>query len=253
MGARQAEPQPASRRRRLLIVRQFTLAASARSGSRPLCQRSACRQAFFATALIAAKPVKPCDGAVFRVFYLLSKTERNARVAGRARIALSRDIRLWIAAWATHGANSSRQQRKPTRPQRACAGRFSFAPDSKAGHRQGRPRSAQPIPSPKPSLKPNRFFGGLLIRSGWRKEPRCCSHFSAGLRSVFAAAAPRKSPFFCSFFDSDQARQTVRWSRFRGLGFAPENEAEWGWLVNPFFARGRNRAASVPLNRIARP
>ena len=104
-----------------------------------------------------------------------------------------------------------------------------------------------------PSLKPNRFFGGLLIRSGWRKEPRCCSHFSAGLRSVFAAAAPRKSPFFCSFFDSAQARQTVRWSRFRGLGFAPENEAEWGWLVNPFFARGRNRAASVPLNRIARP
>ena len=105
-------------------------------------------------------------------------------------------IRLWIAAWATHGANSSRQPHASTRPQRACAGRFSFAPDSKAGHRQGRPRSAQPIPSPKPSLKPNRFFGGLLIRSGWRKEPCCCSHFSAGLRSVFAAAAPRNRRFF---------------------------------------------------------
>ena len=26
---------------------------------------------YFAPALIAAKPVKPCDGAVFRAFYLL--------------------------------------------------------------------------------------------------------------------------------------------------------------------------------------
>ena len=125
-------------------------------------------------------------------------------------------------------------------------------------------------PSPKPARsqpEAQSAFGGLLIRFGLRKEtrfalprlrrmgrkPRFRSLFSAGLRSVFAAAAPRKSPFFCSFFDSAQARQTVRWSRFRGLGFAPENEAEWGWLVNPFFARGRNRAASVPLNRIARP
>ena len=36
-------------------------------------------QAFadFATGLIAAKPVKPCDGAVFGAFYLLLKKERN--------------------------------------------------------------------------------------------------------------------------------------------------------------------------------
>ena len=31
----------------------------------------------FATDLIAAKPVKPCDRAVFRAFYLLLKKERN--------------------------------------------------------------------------------------------------------------------------------------------------------------------------------
>ena len=47
------------------------------SESRPANQR------FFATALIAAKPVKPCDGGVFEAFYLLSKKECNA--AGRGR------------------------------------------------------------------------------------------------------------------------------------------------------------------------
>ena len=32
---------------------------------------------FFAMGLIAAKPVKPCDGGVFRAFYLLLKKERH--------------------------------------------------------------------------------------------------------------------------------------------------------------------------------
>ena len=33
----------------------------------------------FATDSIAAKPVKPCDGGVFRAFYLLLKKQRRAR------------------------------------------------------------------------------------------------------------------------------------------------------------------------------
>ena len=36
---------------------------------------------FFAPALIAAKPVKPCDGGVFEGLNLLSKKEQNARIA----------------------------------------------------------------------------------------------------------------------------------------------------------------------------
>ena len=36
----------------------------------PLCPRAEIWR-FFAPDLIAAKPVKPCDGAVFRAFYLL--------------------------------------------------------------------------------------------------------------------------------------------------------------------------------------
>ena len=40
----------------------------------------------FATGLIAAKPVKSCDGAVFRAFYLLLKKERNT--ASRALVWL---------------------------------------------------------------------------------------------------------------------------------------------------------------------
>ena len=36
-----------------------------------------------------------------------------------------------------------------------------------------------------------------------------------------AAATARKRPIFRSFFDSGKARQTVRWRRFFGPGFAP--------------------------------
>ena len=50
---------------------------------RPGSESRPANQLFFATALIAAKPVKPCDGGVFEAFYLLSKKEFNA--AGRGR------------------------------------------------------------------------------------------------------------------------------------------------------------------------
>ena len=51
---------------------------------RPAFAAAHTSQAFadFATGLIAAKPEKPCDGAVFGAFYLLLKRERNTP-AGR--------------------------------------------------------------------------------------------------------------------------------------------------------------------------
>ena len=70
----QAKPQPASRRRRLLIVRQLTLAASARSGSRrsasaapaalgrPLCAEWDSRAPIVATGRFGADmPVDCCN------------------------------------------------------------------------------------------------------------------------------------------------------------------------------------------------
>ena len=48
----------------------------------------------FAMGLIAAKPVKPCDGGVFRPFYLLLKQERKQAVE-RGVYAHSRRASLW--------------------------------------------------------------------------------------------------------------------------------------------------------------
>ena len=84
-------------------------------------------------------------------------------------------------------------------------------------------------------------FGGLLIRSCWRNEPRFAlpklrrmgrkprfpSLFSAWAANRFTAATlPRNRCFFRSCFDSSQAPKTVRWRRLRGLEFAPDFRAD---------------------------
>ena len=68
-------------------------AAARRPKDRKLQGKSLCRclsasfpHPSFAPGLIAAKPEKPCDGGVFRAFYLLLKKERNA--ASRALVWL---------------------------------------------------------------------------------------------------------------------------------------------------------------------
>ena len=45
------------------------------------CPRKPCLL-YFAMGLIAAKPVKPCDGGVFEAFNLLSKRERHTGLNG---------------------------------------------------------------------------------------------------------------------------------------------------------------------------
>ena len=51
-------------------------------------------------------------------------------------------------------------------------------------------------------------------------SPLACPPVFLALPSC-AAATARKRPVFRSFFDSGKARQTVRWRRFLGPGFAP--------------------------------
>ena len=52
------------------------------------------------------------------------------------------------------------------------------------------------------------------------RQPACLSARLLMLPSC-AAVTARKRPVFRSFFDSGKARQTVRWRRFLGPGFAP--------------------------------
>ena len=93
---------------------------------------------------------------------------------------------------------------------------------------------ARPKVSPKPARRLIGFWQ-TAIRSGLRNEPGfalprlrrgCCKPrfrnlFSAGAENRFLPpSAPRKQRLFRSWFDSSQARQTVRWRRFWGLEFA---------------------------------
>ena len=61
------------------------------AGRKPVFAAAAARpeSMVFAMGLIAAKPVKPCDGDVFGAFYLLSKKEQDAPGAGSVRLAFS--------------------------------------------------------------------------------------------------------------------------------------------------------------------
>ena len=61
--------------------------------------------------------------------------------------------------------------------------------------------------------------GNALFQSGTRQQ-----FFAAG----HALASRESLRLFCYLFDSAKARQTVRWGRFRGLLFAPEERAKRG-------------------------
>ena len=109
----------------------------------------------FAIGLIAAKPLKPCDGGVFRGLDLLPKKERRARISKQRR----RD-RLAATAWLR-----------------------------------------------------------LSGCTGW--------HWRCGaIAEKLIAARRAERRFFRYRVDSAKSRQTVRWGRFWGLGFAPENGAQ---------------------------
>ena len=114
--------------------------------------------AFFAPCLIAAKPVKPCDGGVFGAFYLLLKTERNTLGGDCAFHATGRALnRLWgTARKARHAAPAITRKRAPGHagaaacrwPGAPVAGRWRAAagakpaPARRAGRRARRPQSA---------------------------------------------------------------------------------------------------------------
>ena len=67
---------------------------------------------------------------------------------------------------------------------------------------------------------------------------------------LFAPSPHPSCTFFCSWFDSDQARQTVRWRRFWGLEFAPVFAAGTDAVSRARLARAR---AAGRLARPARP
>ena len=103
----------------------------------------------------------------------------------------------------------------------------------------------------KPQKKPR---GIRRLRRPFKAGP--CTGLSA------AACAP-ESAVFHSCFDSSQARQTVRWGRFRGLLFAPAFAAKLG-LPSPepppkpftkraalFFESAPKPVAGQPAGRVA--
>ena len=81
--------------------------------------------------------------------------------------------------------------------------------------------------------------------------------FKAWLQAVWAAArAPGNHRFFRYGFNSNEARQTVRWRRFRGLEFAPEKRANrvalQAGLRRPFAIQPACKPVSPhAMNRIA--
>ena len=63
-----------------------------------------------------------------------------------------------------------------------------------------------------------------MTRPSWRfQEPRWL--WLCGAASERPHAVRGATGFFCSLFDSNEARQTVRWGRFLSLLFAPEKRA----------------------------
>ena len=111
--------------RRLAVWPRWLGLCGAASASRAGCD------GLFALGLIAEKPVKPCDGAVFGALDRLLKTERNTLHGSRVWLALLR-LRLFQgagsrAAW--HFGQAGSRMRAALFAARAaslCRWRFSF-------------------------------------------------------------------------------------------------------------------------------
>ena len=143
----------------------------------------------FATRLIAAKSVKSCDGGVLGALDSLLKPEQNGALNGAA---LQGRLRTFAAFKCFSG-------RKPGR----------------AGFRK-RPLRARICAEP--ALNPHR------IRI--KPAPVFRTRLTPARKAVSLPSPLRNHRCFRYWFDSSKARQTVRWGRFRGLGFALETGAK---------------------------
>ena len=131
----------------------------------------------FATALIAAKPLKPCDRGVFGALNLLLLLQRN------------------------RACHHQRRRLNHSQSGRRC---FLKAHQNKASHRpacQTHSVKNHPEPAHKPASLPS-------------------------LCHARAAKARIRLALFRYRFNSNKARQIVRWSRFRSAEFAPVFAAE---------------------------
>ena len=172
--------------------------AGPRAGSRPRPPQATI--ADFAPALIATKPVKPCDGGVF---WALNSLLISERIRGKTG---------WI---------------RP-RPSQART-RHKTQPNS---------NPARSLPQPNWLLAASlSALSALRLRNepGFVGAPTVArlpqAAFSASVphgaaRRFLSLASPRNHRQFRSCFDSGKARQTVRWRRFWGLEFAPDFRAD---------------------------
>ena len=153
----------------------------------------------FATRLIAAKSVKSCDGGVLGALDSLLKPEQNGALNGAA----IQGLRTF-----------------------ATFKRFSGRKPGRAGFRKRPlrdPICAESVPNlcricAEPALNPHR------IRI--KPAPVFRTRLTPARKAVSLPSPLRNHRCFRYWFDSSKARQTVRWGRFRGLGFALETGAK---------------------------
>ena len=237
-----------------------------------------------APGLIAAKPVKPCDGGVFGALDWLPKKERKRAHPGRARLAFC--VRRPALSGVRHkparklgfmgrlqggispGAPCITAGKQPvsqlpptrhkpaffattsiaTKPVKPCDGGVFGALNSllKRERKRAHPgrvclalcacRPALSGVRHKPARKPG-FMGRLQGKGAPHFARRALHHGGQAAGFATAARLPQAS-IFRYHFDSNKARQTVRWRRFSGrfggLELAPEKRAAArggaGWL-----------------------
>ena len=182
-------------------------------------RRRAHSAAHSAPNLIAAKPVKPCDGGVFGAFYLPSTKEQKAPRNGlppackggqRCKKTLREGGALRIADCGLRMQLAICKCSQPP-PGRSARGSWSgLAGIGRAGTGRASLRR-QPADIQRRIQAKGRHETAIK-----QPPPRRFLHrFRHPFRRLFR-----------SQLDSSQARQTVRWGRFWGLLFAPEKRAK---------------------------
>ena len=178
----------------------------------------------FATRLIAAKSVKSCDGGVLGALDSLLKPEQNGALNGAA---IQGRFRTFAAFKRFSGRKPGRAGFRK-RPLRApiCA---ESAPNPRRICAESVPNLCQT--RAEPALNPHR------IRI--KPAPVLRTRLTPARKAVSLPSPLRNHRCFRYWFDSSKARQTVRWGRFRGLGFALETGAKRG--LNGAELQGRFR------------